>query len=161
MRIFDLLRKNKAPDPGHSEVLARWEKHQQELDLYFQEHGLERDLSDNEIPLAVIMPKSTATSPSLRQIAAELQLWKSANPAVTRILGIERMFSGNLPLVAAELLMIPISFNNPETWAERVALAIVSQQANTKVLGKSLCRLLDRYPDASVFSWEQYSAMNR
>jgi len=161
MRLFDWLwRSGSRREPEADPRLAQLVDQEEKVRAYLRERSVPYKLEKEEIPFAVITPIRSENQ-SLRELGDLLLAWKAMNKGVKRILGLERLLEGKHPEVSVHLLMIPFYPAKPETCVERVALVVVDASTNQELLAAGLCDLIERNGSARVFSWEQYSYMNR
>jgi hypothetical protein len=111
---------------------------------------------NDEVAFAVVVPKGISSEQELKAIGQRLQVWKSENDFVRRILGLELLLEGRFPETPAHLFWLPMP-----PWVEKVALVYVPLGADTEQTAEGLNRALDGLSVAMVVSPAYYSQINR
>lgn len=94
-----------------------------------------------EIAFAVVQPQRDASSQELQAIGERLQAWQAGNEHVRRILGLEQLLKGSLPVLRADMFSLAAMDDQV-----RVALVYVVESADNKTTGEDLLQVLNGLP---------------
>lgn len=100
-------------------------------------HFCDFEHKPGEVAFAVVQPHPNASSTELKTIGERLQTWKAGNAHIKRILGLEPLLQGTLPILRADMFSLAARSDRVS-----VALIYVTESADNETTGKGLLQVM-------------------